>query len=1218
MVVPSPVLSVLLAFVGTAAIVLGTAWADAGWAAELIDGRAVPRLLPQRGWTPTRLADRYAATSDNGWICLTAGGQGKQMTWVLTPKAAEMAGEPRYLQFRYKAFHIDTRSGDMVLSVQTSSPTWFHLVGVKDLVADGEEHVVAVDLASYQFVSPVERFLLRVGPAATDEARLLVKIEQTNTQPEAARVIAYRWPKAETVRLDFEQQKWAPSPNWTPRPPAHHAQETTATGVRYAIEGERSSMRWSSKLAEPIDFSKLPYVVLRYRARGEFGPWGYVFYLGVKDKDGKPKSVYAMQPGDVVADGRWHVFSARLDSKETASGSVAVGIDAISPRAEMELDYIQFSSQPPRAPVAECLDSEPREGPWPAGRDGLTTLDLPRSDQVNPYLLARMGIGSWFDQAEITVEGIPFRVPTDPLTIPSTGTVDEDDLEVPLTGSCNEVLLLVAAAFPHGELFGSSAQRMTPLKRLDEPERASLELVYADGDRDELLPLNAVSGRHGFAHDMAVYAVRPSAGKRPVKLVLHDRLANGSLGIVGLTLNAGRPRIAEPILPQLWYPAVRKAEAAPARVVVAEQGPLTWRSIESAMLGGSLTLKGQPVFRLSIGDRQLDSSQFTIAKTTVKGETKTITADFRDGDTALAASLVLRQLDQQTTAIALELKNSGGKPLTGTLRFPTCASIRLGKHDDTWYLAGRLGGVISNVESQMRDEIGERHPLALDGFFNPRLGAGLCFMPRVEPVDEESLRLAGLFRYYNVGKDASGANYAVEYLPETVAAGRAWQCVPVTLAVTPGDWRDQVQGYAAWLRTWHKPLAPRKEWYRRLWSFVSYGPYYPKTTPAEQRLDFLALAQLRNAKVPGSADYIHLYGWAITDRYGHWGAYDHYDDLGGAANFRKFVGKARAAGQPVGLYLDGYLVSTASDKPSHEQVEAWSIRRADGQKLYHKEYDAHSMCPYTPQWRDYLAKVYARVADEVRPSGMYLDECGRCFPSRTCYGNEHGHVSPQGMCPGEWLLSRQVRQAIPPEIAFYCEFVPADVATQFLDGAYGHVSLDNYREGHDRLAPHFVNLHRFVIPDFKTFELIYYAPLRNGNWFLLKHPFFNGDGYYLTDAKMQGWDARSSAFMTRVLALQHQYVEAFTARDVEPLVRTEQRGLYANCFRTKKQVVWTLYNANYRTVRGPLVTTPRVAGATYLDAWAGKRLTTAPAGPSVTLQGQVGPRSVGCLVEQLP
>jgi hypothetical protein len=195
--------------------------------------------------------------------------------------------------------------------------------------------------------------------------------------------------------------------------------------------------------------------------------------------------------------------------------------------------------------------------------------------------------------------------------------------------------------------------------------------------------------------------------------------------------------------------------------------------------------------------------------------------------------------------------------------------------------------------------------------------------------------------------------------------------MPITVAVMPGDWRDQVRQYAAWVRRWYEPLAPRKQWYRRLWSFVSYGPYHPKTAPIDERLDFLALARLRNAKVRGSADYIHLFGWAITDRFGHWGAYDHYQDLGGVENFRKSVSRAQQAGQPIGLYLDGYLVAKASDKPNRQQVEDWAIRRPDGQKLYHKEYDAHSMCPYLPAWREYLARFVPAACTWTNTGGVF-------------------------------------------------------------------------------------------------------------------------------------------------------------------------------------------------------------------------------------------------------
>jgi hypothetical protein len=516
--------------------------------------------------------------------------------------------------------------------------------------------------------------------------------------------------------------------------------------------------------------------------------------------------------------------------------------------------------------------------------------------------------------------------------------------------------------------------------------------------------------------------------------------------------------------------------------------------------------------------------------------------------------------------------------------------------------------VINKTPCDFRNETGEEHSLPVDGFFNPSLGAGVCFMPR---------DFDGVFRWYHVGKNETGGSYALEFLPQTVKPGEKWQCVPVVVAVLPGDWRDQWRVYRDWVKSWFKPLVPRKQWFREVFSFADYSPRARKGTPLDRTVGFLALAQRREARLPGSTDYLHLFGWAITDEYGHWGAYDHYDQLGGKERFVKEVRRCQEAGIPVGLYLDCYLVSTKSDKPPKEDVEKWSVRKEDGAMLYHEQYDAHSMCPYVLGWRNYLTAVYQRVAHDIKPSGMYLDEYGKCMTSRICYSRNHGHPAPMGMCSGEWILTKQIRQAVPPEIATYCEYVPADVACQFIDGAFGHVPLYGHRDGYDKIAPHYVNLQRFAIPDFKTFQLIYYTPLRNGNWFLLKYPFFDGDGYYLTDAEMEGYDEHARAFLARVFKIQHEHKDAFTSADVEPLVQTELPGLYVNRFSTPKKNVWTLFNANYRSLRGNLLVLPQRPGARYFDAWNEKPIQAEVKDGAAHVPIELGPRGVGCVVQLL-
>ena len=356
---------------------------------------------------------------------------------------------------------------------------------------------------------------------------------------------------------------------------------------------------------------------------------------------------------------------------------------------------------------------------------------------------------------------------------------------------------------------------------------------------------------------------------------------------------------------------------------------------------------------------------------------------------------------------------------------------------------------------------------------------------------------------------------------------------------------------------------------------------------------------------------------AQTPQFGHWGAYDHYESVGSKDRFRQAVQECQQAGVPVGLYLDGYVVANNSDKPAKSDIEKWAIQ-GPGIKASNKAYQARAMCPYVKEWRDYLTAAFRRVADEVKPDGMYMDEFGGCLTSHTCYSTGHGHPAPMGMCPGEWLLSRQIRQALPAKIATYCEYVPADVAHQYLDGAFGHVAFYNSRDGYAWLAPHFVDLQRFAFPDFKVFETIYCTPMRNGNWTLLKYPFFNGHGYYLAPFDPVNCDQHYCEFLTRVFRVQHAHGDAFTSSSVEPLVPTEQSGVYANRFSTPKKNVWTLFNANYRTVRGPLLRVSPVVGATYFDAWNERPLRVNTEGSAARLEIDLGPRAVGCVMQQLP
>ena len=771
-------------------LVLIPALCLAASAAEPIDGRSANRWQPQAHWSPKHEAKAYALRNRAGWLELTLEGTDSQMTWTLAPSPQELKDEPRYLVFTYRAVDLRCQGSSYLLHFRAGAGDWENLFVGADLIVDSQEHVLAADLLSYALPAPITQLALRIGPPVEARGQLWCKIQLTNEPPSGVKLRRARPVEPQCVRIEAEDVDWKPSPHWTPRPPQEHQIQKTEQGARFLITGPQCSMRWSARAPAGIDLGKMPFVSMRYRGRGEFGPWGYAFYMGVKDQQGKKTSTYAMEPGDVDGDGRWHVHHGKLSTAGVGE-SMAVGIDALSPQAEIEVDYVQYSSVPPATPIDEILAYEERSTPWPAGQQGLTTLPLPASVRPpNHFMIPRMNLGKWFDRPHVTVDGIPFQVPTNPAGMLASGTVGQDDLVAELPATTREVLILLAAAFPRAEPFGTDWRRPAPLRTLDEPERLTVELIYADGSSDHMLPVHAAKRAYGVDHDIAAYAVHPSPGKTPTRFVLHDNMRNAAFGIVALTANSGAPRITVQQQQAVWYPPIRKAPPAEATITFCTDAGLTWDRLESAMLGGKVQVHGQPVFTLQLAGSEIPSSDWKVEQVDRQGKSLQTRLGYARDDVDLHALFTCTPEGEAGIKLSLLVENTGNKPVTGTLFFPQLHRLCLGSAEDTWYFCGRRGGVINRVPCAWRDEIGEAHPLQVDGFFNPKLGAGVCFMPR---------DLAEVFRWYRFSKDETGGGYALEHLPQTVAPGASWSSVPIVVTVVPGDWKDQFAEYRKWV-----------------------------------------------------------------------------------------------------------------------------------------------------------------------------------------------------------------------------------------------------------------------------------------------------------------------------------------------------------------------------------------------------------------------------------
>jgi hypothetical protein len=508
------------------------------------------------------------------------------------------------------------------------------------------------------------------------------------------------------------------------------------------------------------------------------------------------------------------------------------------------------------------------------------------------------------------------------------------------------------------------------------------------------------------------------------------------------------------------------------------------------------------------------------------------------------------------------------------------------------------------VPAALREVYSGRFPMQVMGIFNPELDAGLYLLTR----DREDL-----YKYFVTRKDDTHLAWRIEYFAGDIQPGQRIPVAETVLNGNTGGWRVQLEAYQRWARTWYKPLAPRKDWFRDAFNYRQHlvrGGLYDFKAKQYRMEDAIAA----DRDFFGRVDYFHIFDFGESETYGRVGDYCHYDEIGGCEKLAAAIAQVKAAGVPVGLYIEGYLCDERG-RWGREHVAEGHILQQKGQPLlWPGTPTEHMMCPAWAMWQDYLASVYKRVAGELSPSGMYIDQHGFGNEWKICWSAGHGHAIPRPPIAGERELCRKVREAVPPEIATLTEEVPTDVNSQGQDGALGYSVAFN----DPALAPHRADLFRFVFPDFKVFQLVSYNPFVDGGWSLLKFPFFNGEGTWLCQGVPGGFDPAAREFLRKTFAILHEHRQAFRSDRPKPLVPTASPVIFANEFPGPTQTVWTLLNGDYRTYRGAVLSVEHVEGATYRDLWNGVDLKPRIENRRAILALTIGPREVGCVAQTRP
>lgn len=1141
----------------------------------------------------------------------------------------------RYLVVRYRAENLQTNSDNYLVYVNDGTPDGCYAIRLQDAKSDGAWRTAAVDLSRLAKGSAITSVAVQVAPAGVGGARLWIEsLAFSDEVPAGAELLRQEAPPATSGKPDRSlplSPEWTAQRTWLGNPGTDPQVAQEKGGVTFRVSGANHGMKWSWPLPQAVALGDYRYLAVRYKAGGitAFGDYA-LCVIGTARGSGMDYTPVA-GGGALEGDGRWHTLCVELApaaAKIPTARELALQIQAGGEgRAWLTLGDLRFTNQPARPRLGDYLTYT---AGWPANSGRFVPLSLSSLlGEPAARLRDQLGLSEWFSGDKITAEGIPFRLRTAGGEVCRTGMLARGKLAVPVGRKVSEVYLLLASLFAGEE---EPARGGGPLLALRDVDRFRVRLEYADGRAAECLPLDAGAGVRRVAAGPRVLCAFADPRRPLARVVIEDRTGQAAFGLVAATactaprgpLDAHRLRLQPAVDCRLQGPrnyALRRPPAPGVRIAGSHirlqnaqldatldtSDGLKLLGLAGPAAGPALPAGGGPLLAAT-----LDGKPVPLTVTDVSGPSAAearLTLAGREAAAGLRVRLRLSLGAGPELVLEGEAENAGAAPLAVGLR-TRVPGVRVGTNAaDDYYLFPQSGAVWSNAPANLEAPYCGLFPVQFLDVTNRRTGGGVWL--RTE--DRE-----GLPRSYTLARGGDGlTTLGVSYPERALAPGERRPLVRTLIGIHPGDWHAAMDAYRAWLRTWYKPPAPRKRWFREVFNFRqrflwSYDPLYDARAGRFE----LEKALTEGAAQFGGIDYLHLFDWGNCGKYGRiygrTGDYSPADTwAGGWDAFRKAIAGVQAKGVPVGLYIEGYLLE---EKGKLGQAgKAWQRVGADGKPQYWPQSSEMFICPWAPAWREIQADTYARTVRETGASGMYLDEFGFTAPWAACYSASHGHPVPSSPVIGERGLTQMVRTRIDaarPGVALYSEECPPDVNSLYQDGSFTY----SMSRALSAPSPVPLNLLRFAIPSFKTFEILT-CDHPTGSWATgVCWTFFNGEGIWLEGPASYWFEPETLAAIRKCHALLRAHKDAFAGDDVEALAPTLVEGVFANAFRAPSESVYTLYNSHPETVTAEVLRLPHRAGRRYEDAWNGRPLRPRTAGGFDYLSVTLGPQGVGCVV----
>ncbi len=304
------------------------------------------------------------------------------------------------------------------------------------------------------------------------------------------------------------------------------------------------------------------------------------------------------------------------------------------------------------------------------------------------------------------------------------------------------------------------------------------------------------------------------------------------------------------------------------------------------------------------------------------------------------------------------------------------------------------------------------------------------------------------FRTYEINVTNNSTDncmeFEVAYDGETIQPGGSW-VLSYVIGAHAGDWHAALTAYRNWVATWYAPLVPRKPWFQDVYNFREMFLYtnsdigntgsYEAYNPSTQTYSFTSLVAQDRAAFGGD-DYVHLFDWSHTPNNGWVGDYTPWAYLGGVTAFSNQIAQMQATNIPVGLYFQGYEISSNSIIGQANGTN-WQLLNSSGVPYTSQGAGIYYACPDVAGWTNYITGRCAGAISNCAANGVYMDSFGFGWQYR-CYDSDHGHIVPSDQVLAEGQLMKQLRQSLPASTVLYSEERNVDVNSQYQDGSFSY------------------------------------------------------------------------------------------------------------------------------------------------------------------------------------